>query len=109
MQLESASRPLQRIAMDILGPFPLTENGNEYVVIGDYFTKWKEVYAMKNMEATTVARILVHEFIYRFGVPQNLHTDQGRKFEAEIIEICMLLDIKKTRTCPHHPQLGGMI
>ena len=59
---------------------------------------------MKNMEATTVARILVHEFICRFGVPEHLHTDQGRNFEAEVIkEICKLLDIKKTRTSPYHP------
>ena len=64
MQLELASRPLERIAMDILGPLPLTENGNKYIlVVGDYFTKWKEAYPMKNMEATTVARLLVHEFI----------------------------------------------
>ena len=64
---------------------------------------------MKNMEAT-VARLLVHEFICRFGVPENLHTDQGRNFEAEIIkEICKLLDIKKIRTSPYHPQSDGMI
>ena len=97
--------------MDILGPLPLTENGNKYIlVIGDYFTKWKEAYPMKNMEATTVARILVHEFICRFGIPEHLHTDQGRNFEAEIIkEICKLLDIKKTQTSPYHPQSDGMI
>ena len=32
MQLESASRPLERIAMDILGPLPLTENGNKDIL-----------------------------------------------------------------------------
>ena len=111
MQLEVASRPMERITMGILGPLPLTENSNKYIlVIGDYFTKWKEAYPMKNMEATTVARILVHEFICRFGVPKHLHTDQGRNFEVEIIKkICKLLDIKKTRTSPYHPQSDGMI
>ena len=65
---------------------------------------------MRNMEATTVANILVHEFISRFGVPKYLHTDQGRNFEAGLIkEICSLLDIKKTRTSPYHPQSDGMI
>ena len=69
MQLELASCPMERIAMDILGPLPHTEY---ILVIGDYFTKWKEAYPMKNMEATTVAHILVHEFICRFGIPEHL-------------------------------------
>ena len=67
---------MQRVAMDILGPLPETDHGNKYIlVIGDYFTKWKEAYAMPNMEAITVARIFVNEFICRFGVPEQLHTD----------------------------------
>ena len=87
---------------------PETERGNKY--IGDYFTKWKEAYPMRNMEATTVANILVQEFISCFGVPKYLHTDQGQNFEAGLIkEICSLLDIKKTRTSPYHPQSERMI
>ena len=65
---------------------------------------------MKNMEATTVASILVQEFICHFGVPECIHTDQGHNFEANLIkEICKVLDIKKTRTSPYHPQSDGMI
>ena len=57
MQLDPVERPLQRVAMDILGPLPETEKGNKYIlVIGDYFTKWKEAYPLPNMEAMTVAR-----------------------------------------------------
>ncbi len=52
LQIEPAHHPLERIAMDILGPLPETERGSKYIlVIGDYFTKWKEAYPMKNMEA----------------------------------------------------------
>ena len=65
---------------------------------------------MPNMEAITVARIFVNEFICRFGVPEQLHTDQGRNFESALLkEICKLLGITKTRTTPYHPQSNGMI
>ena len=105
------SRPLERIAMDIVGPLPVTERGNRYIlVVGDYFTRWKEAYPMKDMEAQTVACILVNEFICRLGVPDTIHTDQGRNFESKLIkELCQMLGIKKTRTTPYHPQSDGMV
>ena len=35
--------PLERVAMDIMGPLPQTDNGHEYLlVVGDYFSKWAE-------------------------------------------------------------------
>ena len=37
--------PFERIAIDIMAPLPVTESGNKYIlVVGDYFTKWKEAY-----------------------------------------------------------------
>ena len=37
--------PLERIAIDVLGPLPETHRGNVYIlVVGDYFTKWMEAY-----------------------------------------------------------------
>ena len=71
--------PLERIGIDILGPLPKSCSGMRYVlVVVDYFTKWAEVYRMKNQEAETVAEKLVDGFITIFGVPRQIHTDQGR-------------------------------
>ena len=37
--------PLERVAMDILGPLPRSHSGNKYIlVIADCFTKWTEAY-----------------------------------------------------------------
>ena len=39
------------------------------------------------------------QFFTRFGVPIELHSDQGQNFEAEAFqEACRLLGIYKTRT-----------
>ena len=43
---------MERIATDILGELPETEDGNRYIlVVSDYFSKWTESFAMSNMEA----------------------------------------------------------
>ena len=60
LQLHQPGVPLQQVAMDILGPLPETERGNQYVlVITDYFTKWTDSFPMSNMEAHTVAELFV--------------------------------------------------
>ena len=63
-----------------MGPLPESETGNKYVLVAsDYFTKWTEVYAILNQEATTVAQKLTDEMFCRFS---PLHSDQGRQFES---------------------------
>ena len=84
MQIVRSGFPMERIAIDILGELPQTENGNKYiVVISDYFTKWTEAFPIPNMEACTVAKVLVEEVLCRFGIPQIIHSDQGRQFEKQ--------------------------
>ena len=111
LQSQQSSVPLQRVAMDIMGPLPTTARQNKYIlVIGDYFTKWVEAFAMPDMLAATVARYFVDGFVCRYGVPLSLHTDQGPQFESRLMkDVCNLLDITKTRTTPYHPQSDGMI
>uniref|UniRef100_A0A5S6QWV2 RNA-directed DNA polymerase n=1 Tax=Trichuris muris TaxID=70415 RepID=A0A5S6QWV2_TRIMR len=103
--------PFQRVGIDFLGPLPKTTTGKRYVlVVVDYFTKWTEAYATENMEAKTVAKVLVDNFITRFGPPESVHSDQGRSFEATLLaETFQLLGIKKTHTTSYHPQSNGLV
>ena len=101
--------PMERICVDIVGPFPESTSGNKYgLVVTDYFTKYVEMYGIPNQEASTVATVLTKEFFSRFGVPNFLHSDQGTQFESKLFqEICTLLGITKTRTTPFRPQSDG--
>jgi hypothetical protein len=103
------TEPLQRVAVDILALDPPTPRGNKYVlVIVDYFSKWLEALPMKNQRAETCAEKFVTKFISRFGIPDQLHSDQGKQFESRLMqEVCRLLGINKTRTTPLHPQSDG--
>ena len=91
MKTYNVGAPLERVALNVLGPLPESDHGNKYIlVVADYFTKWTESYSMPNQEATTVAKLLVEEFFVRFGVPRQLHSDEGRNFESAVFrEMCL--------------------
>ena len=111
LQSMTAGYPLQLVAVDIVGPLTPSNSENTYILVAsDYFTRWVEAYAIPNQEAVTVANKLVDEFFCRFSVPEQLHSDQGRQFEANVMqEVCRLLQIDKTRTTPYHPQSDGLV
>ena len=109
-QIQTGARD-ERLAVDITGPFTQTKSGNKYVVvIGDYFTKWSEAYAIPNQEAKTVAKAIAERWACTWGAPRFLHSDQGRNFESDLFKRVMdLLGVKKTRTTALHAQGNGMI
>ena len=93
---------MQCVAVDIFGPLPISENGNQYIIVlGQYFSKWVEAWAVPNHTAQTVADKLVVEFFIRYGCPQQIHTDQGREFQPDLFKIlCRKFGIRQTRTTP---------
>ena len=102
LQSVTVGSPMQMVAIDILGPLPKTAAGNRYVLVaGDYFTKWIEAYPIQNQEASTVAQKLLDQLFCRFSLPERLHSDQGRQFEAEIIKRCASCSRLKRRR-QHH-------
>jgi len=111
LQGYQSGEPLERVQLDILGPFPVSAKGNKYIlVIMDQFTKWVEAFAVPNQEAETVSKTFVEEFILRYGVPIEVHTDQGKNFDSLLFKrICTLLNAAKTRTTPYHPSSNGLV
>ena len=103
--------PMERVAMDIMGPLPLTSYNNTVIlVISDYFTKWAEFVALPDQRAVTVAEVLVEVIFTRFGVPAELLTDQGPDFTSDVIrELCKLFRSDKIRTSPYRPQTDGQV
>ena len=59
---------MERVHVDILGPFVPSLRGNQYVlVLVDQFTKWIECYPLPVQNAETIARAVVDGFISREG------------------------------------------
>ena len=106
-----AGAPVERLHIDILGPFPQSVTGNRYILmLVCQFTKWLEAYPLPEQTAEQTARVVVDHFTSRFGVPEQIHTDQGRNFTSKLFEgICKLLEITKTRTTPYWPCSNGQV
>ena len=106
-----AGCPMERIHLDILGPFNVSESGNRYVLMMiDQFSKWIEMAALPEQSALLIAQKFVVHFIVTFGCPLEVHTDQGRNFDGNLFKaMCDILEIAKTRTTPYHPSSNGQV
>ncbi|KAF4528673.1 hypothetical protein B566_EDAN015578 [Ephemera danica] len=107
----SLSRPLQQVALDIVGPFPVSLNCNNYILtMQDTFTRYPEAKAIPNITADTVARAFVEYFICRYGPPETLLCDRGSQFTSELMrKICELLGIRQVFTSAFHPAGNGLL
>ncbi|CAC5395326.1 unnamed protein product [Mytilus coruscus] len=105
MKQNNVGAPMERVALDIIGPLPISYKMNKYaLIVTDYFTKRVEGYTMPDMETTAIVDNLDNHFFYRFGIHSQMHSDQGRHLMLD--ETCILPDstvYKLTATCIRDP------
>ncbi len=78
------------------------------LVLTDVFSKYTQAVPTRDKRASTVAKVLVNEWFYKFGIPSRIHSDQGRNFESTLIQqLCELYGIERSRTTPAHPMGNG--
>ena len=109
--IEAPSSPFQLIGIDYTGPFPVTPQGNKYVLaITDYFTKWVVAVPLPNQTAQATAEALDEHYICIYGVPLRILSDQGYHFNNELIAaFTQLLGCHHIKSTPYHPQTNGTI
>ena len=107
--LPTLSLPNQRIHADLFGPLRTSESGKKFIlVVTDAFTKYVELVATENKEASTISEAIFNNWICRFGIPAELVTDQGKEFTASVCqELWKKLDIIHSTTSPTHPQCNS--
>ncbi|MCP4475922.1 MAG: transposase family protein, partial [Gammaproteobacteria bacterium] len=97
--------PMERVGMDVL-KLPMSQNGNGYVlVLQDYLTKFLFTYPIPRETAQVIAKTLVNNFFWAFGLPRELLTDRGSAFISDLfqqLEACY--EIKHLFTTSCHPQ-----
>ena len=85
--------------------------GNKHVVVfQDFLTKWPLVFPVSDQKAITIARLLAEKVIPVHGVPEALLSDRGTNSLSHLmLDLCIMLGIKKLNTTTNHPQTDGMV
>ena len=76
-------RPIQRLYIDLLGPYPRSKSGCiGLLTVLDHLTKFHWLFPMKKLTSTTIKEHLQKEIFDVFGVPENDISDNGSQFRA---------------------------
>ena len=79
-------RPWQKVAIDLVGSLPPTQQGNQWIlVLTDHFTRWQDALAIPDATAPVIASALDNRVFAYLGLPEQLHTDKGAQFESALM------------------------
>lgn len=93
--------PMELVCIEFLCLEPNTSGHGNLLVVTDHFSHYAQAFPMKDM----VAKVLVEKFFVHYGLPQRIHSDQGRDFEGQLIkQLLNLLGIQKSHITPYHPK-----
>ena len=104
------TRPWQMLGLDFMGPFKTTCRGNTYIILGvDHYTKYIEGLATVSFDSETTALFVLNNIICRYGMVEQILTDQGVNFESHLFKhLCNLLGSDKLHTSTYHPAGNGI-
>lgn len=108
---DTPKQAFDKIQMDVVGPLPITEKGNRYLLtIQDNLTKYSDAIPLPSIDSITIALALAEQFISRFGCPKAIHTDQGTNFMSQVMKsFCRIFKIQQIRSTAFHPQSLGSL
>jgi len=76
---------LDIVSLDVIGPLPVTEKGNKYLLTFiDHVTRFCKSIPIVRQDTETTAREFVTRIITQFGVPKKLLTDRGATFTSAL-------------------------
>ena len=111
LRLFPARSPLEALSIDILGPLTKTKKGYRFLlVVTDRLTKLTQVIPLRRIDVYTVAVAFVEHWIFNYGPPKTLISDNGKQFASKFFQaVCSLLGLSNIFTSTYHPQTDGQV
>lgn len=110
MLQHEAFKPLQKLAVDYLGPLPASIRGKKFVaVIVDTFTRFTGAKPLSNQSSTKFAQYLT-EYCRRFGLPEIMLSDNSKTFEnVTVRDVMDAFHIKHQMSTPYHSRGNSVV
>ena len=108
---EDIPRLFERVSVDIQGEFTKSKQGNRWLVTFlDVHSRWIEGFAVSDISAYEIAKLLVTQIILRYGPIHSLLSDRGSNFLSQIIrETCRIFRIQKLNIAAYHPESNAHV
>lgn len=108
---DTPSKAFSRLEIDLVGPLPVTENGNKYILTWQCnLTKYSGAIPMSDIDSPAIAKAFSEDFICRFGCPEIVVTDQGANLISDIMkQIAKIFHIKQIKSTTFHPETIGSL
>ncbi|XP_028113517.1 uncharacterized protein LOC114311589 [Camellia sinensis] len=98
--------------MDIIGPFvPSSSAGYRYILTAtDYFSKWAEVVALKDIKNTVVYEFIRTHIIYRFRISESVIMDNRQPFRSDALNklFAKYKNKNKNHSSRYHAPANGL-
>ena len=104
---QGSGYPFQALSIDFVGPLQKSRKSEcEHILtIQCRFSKWIEAFPVTNATAAAVVMILEKEIICRYGIPESIHSDQGKPFIAKLTQqVAREFGIKWSLTPAYNPK-----
>ena len=97
------------IAIDVIMGLPEATSGNKnLMVIIDTFSRYIELYPMKELTAINAVKAL-KQWMARYGVPRNILTDNASQFMAQYEATLKVLGIKNEKIHPYSHEENAIV
>ena len=114
-RLPAPTKRFSHIHVDLVGPLnPACEGKNTLLTVIDRWTGWPEAFPMTMhgdaANTKACAKVLVRQWIARWGVPDIITSDRGSQFASDLwLEVCRFMGIARDPTTSYHPQHNGKV
>ena len=102
--------PMERLAIDSIGPLPKSDEGYTHILtVVDCFTRWIELYPIKDVTADLAIKALLKHF-GTFGQPSQIIHDNGSQFANEkFTQLMLLAGIEQIPILPYSSEENGIV
>lgn len=79
-----AEEPWTAVAIQLMGPFSVTNRSHKYIIIMiDLFTRWAVILPLHDTSAAEIAKAIVKVF-FLYGPPQKMPIGQGKELVNQV-------------------------